>query len=53
MAEAREKAKEEIENYRAEMEKEYEEKKCNVIGLGCLIYCIVRRCRISKGSGGT
>lgn len=30
MTEAREKAKEEVEKYRAEMEKDYEEKKSNV-----------------------
>ena len=50
MAEAREKAKEEIEQYRAEMEKEYEEKKTNVCCLKRFCYAIVRRCRISKGS---
>lgn len=36
MSEAREKAKEEIEKYRAEMEKEYEEKKSNVLFWYCV-----------------
>ncbi len=50
MTEAREKAKEEVEKYRADMEKEFEEKKTNVTYCIWFLIILVCWCRISKGS---
>ena len=50
MTEAREKAKEEVEKYRADMEKEFEEKKTNVTYCIWFLIILVSWCRISKGS---
>ena len=52
MSEAREKAKEEVETYRAQMEAEFQDKQKNVIRLGVFSYGIVRWCRICEGGGG-
>lgn len=52
MSEAREKAKEEVETYRAQMEAEFQDKQKNVIRLGVSSYGIVRWCGICEGGGG-
>ena len=52
MSEAREKAKEEVETYRAQMEAEFQDKQKNVIRLGMSSYGIVSWCRICEGGGG-
>lgn len=52
MSEAREKAKEEVETYRAQMEAEFQDKQKNVIRLGMSSYGIVRWCRICEGGRG-
>lgn len=52
MSEAREKAKEEVETYRAQMEAEFQDKQKNVIRLGMSSYGIVRWCWICEGGGG-
>ena len=52
MSEAREKAKEEVEAYRAQKEAEFQEKQQNVFRLHVLFYEIVGWCRICQGGGG-